>query len=210
MDRVARILDWLRARTVPPVTLLVVPGRSWSEKDLQRLRELAEQGYEFAAHGWHHETTPRKLYHRIHAAMISKNVAEHLDLDSAGVLQLMIRSREWFRTNQLPVPHFYVPPAWALGPIAKADLLKAPFERIETTRGIIHLSRGSHRFEKLPLTGYEADTPFREFFLRQWNAAQFRRAQAKGQQLRISIHPNDLELSLADQLDDQIRATRFP
>jgi predicted deacetylase len=206
MDRVERILGWLRAREVPPVTLLVVPGRPWSEKEIERLREFAAQGHPLAAHGWLHKTIPRKLYHRIHAALLSRNVAEHLDLDSAGVLQLMVRSRDWFRVNELPVPDFYVPPAWALGPVSTEDLLKAPYKRIETTRGLIHLKGGGSQFEKLPLTGYEADTPFREFFLRRWNAAQFRKARAKALPLRISIHPDDLELRIADQLDEQIRA----
>jgi predicted deacetylase len=230
MDRVERILQWLHDRGLPPVTLLVVPGHPWSERQIERLRELAEQGHQLAAHGWDHKTTPRKLYHRIHATLISRNVAEHLDLGSAGVLQLMIRSRDWFGTHDLPMPNFYVPPAWALGPISRADLCKVPFELIETTRGLIHLrhagspaprtQRDSNsvreeteairetrpHFQKLPLTGYEADTPSREFFLRIWNAAQFAHARSKALPLRISIHPDDLDLRVADQMDRQVRS----
>jgi hypothetical protein len=59
-------------------------------------------------------------------------------------------------------------------------------------------------FQKLPLTGYEADTAFREFFLHRWNASQAKAAIRKNLPLRISIHPDDLELRLANQLEQQI------
>lgn len=236
LERVERILAWLQERGVPPVTLLVVPGHPWKVPQIERLRELAATGHELAAHGWQHETTPRRLYHRLHAALISRKVAEHLDLDSQGILELMQRSQNWFAENQLPLPDFYVPPAWALGPITKADLTKAPYRLIETTRGLIHLQATRtveqnappapaqagdkigpirHRpedesravnFQKLPLTGYEADTAFRECFLRRWNASQARSAARSNRPLRISIHPDDLELRLADQLEQQINA----
>ena len=208
LDRVARILDWLQAREVPPVTLLVVPGRPWEAPQVERLRELAAAGHELAAHGWYHKTRPRHIYHRLHAALISRNVAEHLDLNSKGILQLMQRSRQWFGENGLPLPGFYVPPAWALGPVSKTDLAKAPYRLIETTRGLIHLdgkASPAFNFQKLPLAGYEADTRFREGFLRRWNAAQARKARQSHRPLRISVHPQDLDLRLADQLEQQIK-----
>jgi predicted deacetylase len=220
LERVERILDWLKARSVSPVTLLVVPGRPWKPDHIGRLRELAAEGHELAAHGWHHETRPRHLYHRLHAALISRNVAEHLDLNSQGILQLMQRSRAWFGANDLPLPDFYVPPAWALGPLSTTDLAQVPYRLVETTRGLIHLegnalsllrleeqaatTKKRPTFQKLSLTGYEADTAFREFFLRRWNAAQARAAARKKLPLRISIHPDDLELRVADQLEQQI------
>jgi predicted deacetylase len=211
MERVERILDWLKERSVPPVTLLVVPGRPWQPGQIERLRELAALGHQLAAHGWHHETTPRRLYHRIHATLISRNVAEHLDLDSRGILELMQRSNNWFVENDLPAPDFYVPPAWALGPINQTDLAEVPFQLIETTRGLIYPARKAgpenkdSRFQKLPLTGYEADTALREFFLRRWNAAQAKTARRKNLPLRISIHPDDLDLRIADQIGQQIK-----
>jgi predicted deacetylase len=229
-DRVERILDWLKARDVPPVTLLVVPGRPWTPGQIGRLRELATSGHPLAAHGWHHETRPRRLYHRLHAAIFSRNVAEHLDLDSPEIRQLMQRSHDWFGENDLPPPACYVPPAWALGPLSNADLTQLPYRLIETTRGLIHLesnaplvasqSNGSLprseegapltkrtcTFQKLPLTGYEADTRPREAFLRRWNAAQLHTATRRHLPLRISIHPGDLNLRLQDQLERHILA----
>ncbi len=215
--RVERILDWLQARAVPPVALLVVPGRPWQPAQLQRLRQLAEAGHELAAHGWQHQTRPRRLAHRLHAALISRNVAEHLDLDSPNILALMQRARDWFPANGLPTPDCYVPPAWALGCIARRHLAQAPYRMIETTRGLIHLhaqpadappisGTRACSCQNLPLTGYQADTPLRECFLRRWNAIQTRIAVRTRRPLRISIHPDDLQLRVADQLDQHIRS----
>lgn len=202
------ILQKLAEHGVPPVPLLVVPGRQWSDAQLVRLRELATQGHEIVAHGWLHQTEPRRLFHRVHAALISRKVAEHLDLDSAGILELLRRSQNWFKENKLPIPENYVPPAWALGQIKVDDLAQAPFTRIEVTRGIL-FPKANH-LQKLPLTGYEADTPLRAAFLKKWNKRQAKRARAKHLPLRISIHPNDLNLRLADQLFEQVSAvSRF-
>lgn len=210
LERVADLLDWLAKRGVPPVTLLVVPGLNWKTTQLNQLREWADTGHELAAHGWVHKTRPRRLYHRAHAALISRNVAEHLDLNSPGILQLLHRAREWFPSQALPTPNIYVPPAWALGPIQRPELQQAPYKQIETTSGRYHIDGttdpGSIRFEKLPLTGYEADTPARAGFLRCWNRLQTRLAREKDKPLRLSIHPNDRQLRLHDQLAAQLDA----
>lgn len=210
MDRVEHILGWLDERSVPPVTLLVVPGKPWPSQYLNQIRTWSGKGHELAAHGWFHHTRPRRLSHRVHAALISRNVAEHLDLDSHEILELLHRSRNWFVENNLPAPSLYVPPAWALGPLSKADLANAPFEHIETTRGILRKQGSMFKLDRLPLTGYEADNGFRKTFLRIWNRAQQTVATKRAKTLRISIHPYDLHLRLRDQVDSQIRAvTRF-
>ena len=198
MDRVEAILNWLRAREVPPVTLLVVPGKQWTPTQITRLKELEAGGHPLAAHGWHHQTNPRRVYHRIHAALISRTVAEHLDLDSHEVLDLLRRSGQWFVEQGLRHPDLYVPPAWALGPITRGDLSNAPYHSIETTSGLKFPANAA--FKKLPLTGFEADTWLREQFLRKWNQMQFDQARRKNRPLRISIHPDDLQLRVADQL----------
>lgn len=199
MDRVEAILLWLEKMGVPPVTLLVVPGKDWSPKQIERLKELEAAGHQLAAHGWLHNTQPRKIYHRLHAALISRNVAEHLDLDSAGVLELIKRSGQWFVQHGMAHPEFYVPPAWALGPINKVDFAQAPYQMIETTSGL-RFPESGHCI-KLPLTGFEADTWLREGFLRTWNRLQFSRSKQQDKPLRISIHPDDLQLRVADQME---------
>ena len=209
MDKIQCILKWLKERNIPPVTLLVVPGKNWTEDYLSLLKHYAHEGHTLAAHGWHHHTLPRKFLHRIHSLIISKNVAEHLDLNRQGILELMNQSRQWFIQKELPPPTLYVPPAWALGTIDKKTLAKTSFRQIEVTRGLIHLSENKKpQFQPLPLTGYEADSPFRVHFLSKWNQFQQNQAQVKSLPLRISIHPNDLDLPIVDQLEQQIKSVK--
>ncbi|MFP4352808.1 MAG: polysaccharide deacetylase family protein [Puniceicoccaceae bacterium] len=216
MDRVGSILQWLGGLGVPPVTLLVVPGKPWTPGQIESLRRLAGRGHTLAAHGWRHRTTPRGLRHRLHAAFLSRNVAEHLALDSAGILALLQRSHAWFADNRLPPPTLYVPPAWALGAVRPDDLARAPFRMIETTFGLIRprdpgrAARPNRKppLERLPLTGYEADTAVRAAFLRWWNQGQVRKAARRGKPLRLSIHPDDPTLRLADQLAAHLRTVR--
>jgi predicted deacetylase len=207
MDKIQYILKWLKERHVPPVTILVVPGKNWSENQLSLLKQFTEEGHTLAAHGWHHHTQAKKILHRIHSLIISKDVAEHLDLNQQGILELINKSCQWFIQKQLPAPSLYVPPAWALGAINKKTLTKTSVKQIEVTRGVIHLS-SSHKpkLQTLPLTGYEADSPFRVCFLSKWNQFQQRQAQNKSLPLRISIHPYDLDLPIAEQLEQQLKS----
>lgn len=205
-NQVDVILQWLNTLKIPPATLLVVPGRVWQPKQIERLHELAAIGHPLAAHGWDHKTKPKRLYHRLHAALLSGDVAEHLALESDCILTLMQRSYDWFEEQGLPVPDLYVPPAWALGSIAIARLSELPFRCIETMRGLYFpQAEAKVEYQSLPLTGYEANTALRAAFLRRWNTAQAHRALRSDAALRISIHPDDLQLRLAQQMELQIR-----
>jgi predicted deacetylase len=207
LGRVEDLLDWLAKLGVPPVTLLVVPGKDWQPAQVERLRELAELGHPLAAHGWQHHTRPRRLYHRLHAALLSRRIAEHLDLDTSEIAALLQRAYDWFPQNRLPAPSLYVPPAWALGSIPITQLRNSPYACIETTRGLIFpQTLPEPRFQTLPLSGYEADTAFRATFLKTWNAAQAFAAMRTNKPLRISIHPDDLTLRRTDQMEAQLRA----
>lgn len=209
MDRAQAILEWLKQQSIPPVTLLVVPNKGWSSAGIDQLRRLADVGHPLAAHGWCHKTEPRRPWHRLHAALISRNVAEHLALDSAGILKLMQQSHQWFHEHGLPAPKLYVPPAWALGGITPKHLAELPFAQIETTSGLLQRdASGRYVMRRLPLTGYEADTAFRAVILRKWNNWQVRSAEKTRKPLRISIHPNDFQLRLRDQLEAQIGNAR--
>ena len=53
MDKIQCILKWLKERNIPPVTLLVVPGKNWTEDHLNLLKHYAHEGHTLAAHGWH-------------------------------------------------------------------------------------------------------------------------------------------------------------
>ena len=205
LDRVERILELCEAAGTPPVTLLVVPGRAWQAEDIDRLRTWQQAGHELAAHGWHHRIPHYGgVYHRLHSAVLSRNVAEHLALSPEDVVALMTRSHAWFARHGLPAPSLYVPPAWALGRLPAGAFSRLPFARIEVLRGLIELPAG--RLEALPLVGFEADTAWRAAVLGGWNRLQQRRARARRRPLRIGIHPDDPDLRLGQQLRELLRS----
>jgi hypothetical protein len=144
----------------------------------------------------------RGIKHRLHALLLSRQVAEHLALDGVGILDLMTRCRDWFPRHGLEPPTLYVPPAWALGTISRAALRDAAaFRQLETFAGVLDIASGVKHAS--PVLGYEADAPVRVPVLRLWNAIGRRRA-AKGQigagAVRIGIHPSDIDYPLRDEL----------
>jgi len=205
LDRVEDIFRRLRERELTPVTLLVVPGRRWQPAEIARLRALIGQGAELAGHGWRHEATSvRGIKHRLHSALISKNVAEHLALDRAECIELMDRCHAWFGQHELPAPTLYVPPAWALGPVPTEALSAVAFERFETLSGIYDSSRG--RFQRLPLLGFEVDAAWQSAIVRSWNAVNLSWGRRSNLPIRLGIHPDDFSRRLADQLSTLITA----
>lgn len=192
-------LDVLRRRRVQPVTLLVVPGTGWTDPDLETLRGLADQGCRLAGHGWSHRAPPPDgPYHRLHAAFISRDEGEHLSRSRSELRGLVTRCAHWFEQVGLDAPDFYVPPAWAMGRLRRRDLEGLPFRWYETLTGIRDADAG--RFRLLPLVGYLADTPARAGALRTLNALNRAAAVLLRRPLRVSIHPPDLRLRLADDL----------
>lgn len=199
LDRVAGILAALEAAGAGTATLLVVPGVGWTGETLDRLHGLLARGHTLAGHGWQHRCARiRGLRHRLHSALISRDVAEHLCLDAAGIEALIRRCGEWFPRHGLPQPDTYVPPAWAMGSIPRRHLHGLGFRYFETLTGLY--DAGSGRFRLLPLAGFEADTRFRALVLRGLNRAALALA-APGRPLRLAIHPHDPELLLARDLE---------
>jgi predicted deacetylase len=186
----------LRRSGIHRITLLVVPGTGWDETSLDRLRALHAGGADLAGHGWRHRVERiRGLGHWLHSTFISRDVAEHLALDRDGVIELMQQCYDWFAASRLPQPALYVPPAWAMGRARRADLDRLPYRRYETLAGIYDAE--SHRFERTPMIGFEADTRFRALACRLWNRLNLARRQRP---VRFSIHPRDPELLLGDDL----------
>ena len=211
LDRVEAILRLLQENHLYPCTLLVVPGKEWSDADLDRLRVWSEQGKQLAAHGWKHKAD--KIlggYHRLHSLLFSRGVAEHLERNSDGILALMGRSGAWFKEVNLPSPALYVPPAWALGCLREEDAPEVPFPLVETLSGLSRFSAQGRRRRRLPLCGYEADTAGRALFLRAFNAGQRGLARRSGRPLRLSIHPDDLSLRLGTDLRRDLRRALRP
>lgn len=198
-ERVADLLERLAA--VPPehVTLLVVPGKAWRDEDLDWLRDLAARGYPLAGHGWRHRCDPPKsLHHRLHSALISRDVAEHLSLDATGIAALVRDCHRWFVEHGLTPSPLYVPPAWALGAIDRRALAALPFRYFETLGGVYDARE--RRFHRLPLVGFEADNTWRAASLTVFNQWNLGLARAFGRPLRVSIHPGDLSLKLGGQV----------
>lgn len=205
LDRVRRILELLEECGVPPATLLVVPGRDWTEEGLQALRGFSARGHPLAGHGWTHRSSPakRSLYHRLHGLLISRNVAEHLSRSARDLMDLVQECYNWFPRVDLPAPRLYVPPAWALGSLRAVHLRSLPFRWYEVLRGYIDAETGRARW--LPLTGFEADTGFRRRSLKLWNRLNVALARNIRGPVRISIHPDDLDLLLGDDLGQILR-----
>ncbi len=198
LDKVDRIINTLNKQGINTATLLVVPGKPWRDNEIDQLRQYAQQGMELAGHGWHHQISKyANIKHRVHGMMISKNVAEHLELDTAGVARLIEQCYRWFKAHNLPAPNLYVPPAWAMGKISTSRLRRLPFRYYEYFSGIYDSKLNC--FERIPMVGYEADAWFRAPFVALWNRMNFIGAQHQ-QRLRFSIHPNDFELLLQKKL----------
>jgi predicted deacetylase len=200
LPQVRELLALLRAHGHEHVTLLVVPGLAWSEAGLQELQAWQDAGLELAAHGWTHRAARvRGVRHRLHAALISRQAAEHLALDTRGIGELMQASADWFPRHGLQAPSTYVPPAWALGRMPRAGLMDMPFRHIEVMRGLLDTRSG--RLQPLPLLGYQADTRLRASFLALWNRLQVLRGWYRTHRpLRIGIHPDDAQLYLSASL----------
>jgi hypothetical protein len=209
-DRVAALLETM-PEPVPPerIVLLVVPGRDWSSADLDWLRELRARGYELAGHGWSHQCAPpRGLYHRVHSAVLSRDAAEHLSLEPQAIAALIRANFDWFTEQGLGEPSLYVPPAWAMGGVSRSVLQSLPFRYYETLSGFYDSTED--RFRRLPVIGFEADTPARAAPLRLINAVQWRLARWLRRAPRIAIHPFDPELQLAGDLRASLDAVTEP
>ena len=188
----------LKSAGLIPATLLIVPDTGWDESSLHDLRALLADGAEPAGHGWRHRAQcVRGLQHRLHSLLISRDVAEHLALDTAGAVALMQNCYAWFVEHGLPAPELYVPPAWAMGNVPRSTLDGLPFTQFETMTGVY--DRRAGRFRALPLVGYETDTFLRASTTRASNAIN-RWLAGQRKPLRLSIHPRDFELRLASDL----------
>ena len=144
---------------IKKITLLIIPGLEWNDEQIKIFNEWENnQNIELASHGWIHESNPIKsIYHYFHSKLISDDCAEHLSLSKTLIIKLMKNSYSWFIDRGLTPPTLYVPPAWALGNINKKDLLKVPFNEIETICGVYI----SNKFIFIPLIGFETKNYFK-------------------------------------------------
>ena len=198
IEQVKTVIKQIPVELHRQITLLVIPGGDWQKEELQQLRQWQHQGFELAGHGWSHSChSVKSWYHRLHSLLISRDVAEHLTLNEEQITQLITRTYQWFIDNQLAPPSAYVPPAWAMGRISRTRLRTLPFRYYEYARGIYDAKKDV--FKVLPLVGFEADNVISGLFLRCWNWLN-RLATGRSHPLRLSIHPFDNHLMLAQSL----------
>ncbi len=198
MQQTRSLFDRLRDAGLEQITLLVVPGRDWDETSLNALRQLASEGAILAGHGWKHRVDHvRGFRHQLHSKLISRDVAEHLALDSQGISELIHRCHAWFIDNDLPVSDLYVPPAWAMGSITTRDLSQTPFRLFETFAGVLDTQDG--RFRRSAMVGFEADNLLRVVSCAVWNQLNLSVA-GYDSPVRVAIHPNDLSLGMSGPL----------
>lgn len=198
LSKTLNIVECLKKQNVHQVTLLVVPGKQWSGDDIQALHHLQNAGHELAGHGWVHHVDQRDtLYHKLHGALISRHVAEHLSLPQAKISHLIQSCYQWFSAHRLQRPDLYVPPAWAMGRISRETLRQLPFQRYEYLNGIYHAP--TNCFEYMALLGFEADTRWRRAALRLNN--RINQWRSKHRTCRIAIHPDDLNLLMRSDID---------
>lgn len=196
---VSELVTICREHDVGRITLLVVPGRDWSGRQLDVLRSWSEQGFQLAGHGWMHRCQSiRGFKHRLHSWLLSRDVAEHLSLTAGGSVQLIQRCADWFDDVGLGHCGLYVPPAWALQRLSLQQLRQVPFRLVETLSGVVWTQSGLRR--SLPLVGFEADTGLRKGVVGIFNQCNRLYSQQRARPLRISIHPQDHRLRLARQL----------
>ncbi len=197
MDRVAAIVERVPASIRRHLMLLVVPGRAWENVQLNQLRRWQEEGLVIAGHGWMHYTDNiHSVYHRLHSALVSRRVAEHLSLTPHEELSLMRRNREWFRDQALAVSDWYVAPAWAFGRLKASARRRSGYRYFESTFGVYDGVERS--FHWMPMLGYEADTRWRRHAVRWWNALN--RSLSRWWPVRLVIHPDDFDLYLVEDL----------
>ncbi len=192
------IIDLSEKHGIKKITLLIIPGLSWSQNHIDRLRHWQQKDkIELAAHGWEHKSdTPRSLFHYLHSKFISDDCAEHLSKSNSEIIKIMKNSFEWFQNNGLNAPTLYVPPAWALGNINKGDLQSLPFNEIEVMSGVFV----ENRFVFIPLIGFETKTYFRFITVKILNKINYILQKNIGV-IRIALHPNDFNLLLKKDID---------
>ncbi|MFO7803015.1 MAG: polysaccharide deacetylase family protein [Desulfovermiculus sp.] len=196
LPKVGQIIRFLQALHVHALTLLIVPGKEWTDRQIAQLLAWQNKGVELAGHGWQHRITGKKgVWHTFHAQVISRDEAEHLSKSRQEIAEIIYRSYDWFQQAGLAEPLLYVPPVWAMGSMPGRELFRLPFALYETLTGVFDVQRQRYRF--MPLTGYMADTHIRTLCLKALNAVNL---ALPGGPVRVAIHPNDLHYALKADL----------
>lgn len=211
------LLDWLDARGIGPLTLLVVP--LWHGgirlQDAPALVEALEQrrrrGDELVLHGHRHldpAPAPRSPAGWVARRVLSAGEAECAALDALSFAALLRRGLQAFDDCGW-TPRGFVPPAWQM-----------PREGIGVLAGCgLHYSADRRHLVDVPASrrlvapalSMSARTAWRRRLSQAWVRAQGRRLGGQPA-LRLAIHPGDLAhpqlLALWQRLIERLHAER--
>ncbi len=177
-----RLCEKFGARAV----IAVIPGERWPGDKFETIRSMLNSGHELAQHGYLHSVSggKRTLWSHVHGAFFSGNTAEHLAFDRKNLLMRLRQGRD-FLSAMGPV-HWYVPPAWAMGPLEPADLRCLEIDVVETFWGFQSIN--SNKKLIAPVLGFQATDRVRQLFLLLWNKLN---VGLQSEYCRIAYHPED-------------------
>lgn len=211
------LLDWLDARGIGPLTLLVVPhwhGRARLQ-DAPALVEALEQrrrrGDELVLHGYRHlDQAPacRSPASWVARRVLSAGEAECAALDGASLAALVRRGLQVFAECGW-TPRGFVPPAWQMPREGIAVLAGCGLRYSAGRRHLLDVT--SARRLPVPALSMSARTAWRRGLSRAWVHAEGRRLAGQAA-LRLAIHPGDLGhaplLALWRRLIERLHAER--
>jgi predicted deacetylase len=192
------LLAMLDDAGAPPVTLLVVPHFHHAADVLRdpafigAIDARRARGDELVLHGYYHvhdAAPPRTPRGWLERRVLTRAEGEFAALDEAGARGRLARGIEMFRTLGWPL-YGFVPPAWLMGPAARAALAQCghAFDYVTVRSGIYDLPQW--RFERTANLCYSPDTAPRRALSTLLIGRELRRART-APLLRISLHPRD-------------------
>ncbi|HHH35421.1 MAG TPA: DUF2334 domain-containing protein [Gammaproteobacteria bacterium] len=179
-----------------PLTLLVVPdyhGQGTLDHDhsfLDAMERCLERGDELVLHGYRHEDPgpipPNPLAWCMRR--IYTHEGEFYALGREEAARRLERGRTLFDRLGWPL-HGFVPPAWLLGPGARAAVADCSLAYTSDVNHLLRLPDFTPLFA--PTLVWSAGSGWRRALSRRWNEWRLRR-HAGAPLLRLGLHPVDL------------------
>lgn len=195
-----RLCEYAGARTI----LAVIPARKWSNLQINQIRSAIREGHELAQHGYSHSINEgrKTFFSRLHGALFSNDVAEHLVFEREELLRRLIAGIEALVV--FGDVRWYVPPAWSVGPLYLEDYREMGVDCLEHLWG--YESVNTRQKVTLPILGYQATNIMRHCGLLLWNTVN---DFIPTLWCRIALHPEDIESPLVKKLKQRLNSSSF-
>lgn len=178
--------------------VLLIAGSKFSKDQLQFLKSLQASGAQMVGHGIDHLYTGRKNLKYYLCYPIANKCSENLRYrpnDVAAKIDLCYN----LLANQGLKPSYYIAPGWVLNARASKVLRKQSSFRFIETFFYLHDKQTNQRKFQFSAR-FRARTYISKYLLRCWNWSNLILALILKQEIRINIHPNDLQLFLKEDL----------